>query len=231
MAESKSGNEALAADVATMGPDLGALYHVLSAELTWAYWRWRQYVSLFGSGQRRLDILDSSAPFFFYIIQRTLWFETLLGIARLAGPEVSLGKQNLSIRQLPPLISDPTLKATVASEVDKAVAAGQFAIDWRNRHIAHRDLDLSLNRSPKPLPPASQQEVEAALLAIATTLNLLQSKLQGSTTVYTFSSSSQGAEALLSVLRDGLRREELRQRKLEQGKYDPEDWNDDLPAV
>jgi hypothetical protein len=37
------------------------------------------------------------------------------------------------------------------------------------------------------------------------------------------------AESLLYVLRDGLKREELRRKRLEAGEYRPEDWNREPP--
>jgi hypothetical protein len=36
-----------------------------------------------------------------------------------------------------------------------------------------------------------------------------------------------GAEHLMYVLRDGIERERKRQRDLENGKYDPEDWTNE----
>jgi hypothetical protein len=116
--------------------------------------------------------------------------------------------------------------------VAKSKTAAAFAIDWRNRHLAHRDLDLALDRKAKPLASASRAEVEAALASLRDTMNFLENRVHRVTTAYAHSPLTGDADQLLYVIRDGIRREELRQDKLSStGHYDPIDWNDDLPAV
>jgi hypothetical protein len=214
-----------------MGPELGELFTLLSDELTWLFWRWDQYVKLYGERPSRLEILNASAPFFFALIQDTLWYETLLGIARIAGPEATGGKQNLSVRRIPPLINDRDLREKVEQLLGTALNACEFAIDWRNRHIAHRDLELSLGRAARPLPVASRERVNNALDSIAAVLNRLESHYFNSTVAYRSSPMTGDAEALLYVLRDGLRRAEERERRLQAGDYRPEDWDDDAPPL
>lgn len=214
-----------------MGPELGPLYKELSNELVWLCWRWNQYVILYGGSQSRIDLLNSSAPFFFYVIQGTLWHETLLGIARLAGPVKTGGKANLSIHRIAPLLNDPQVKEEVAELLTAVTAHCEFAIQWRNRHIAHRDLDLALGREAKPLPGATQAAVDKAIDSLADVLNRVQRHHENSTTAYRFGAVAEDAESLLYVIRDGLRREEFRRERLQGGEYDPKDWNDDLGPI
>lgn len=232
MSGSASPDQALAEHMAAMGNDLGELYTKLSDELTWLYWRWQQYVRLYGTNPGRLEILNASAPFFFYVVQQTLWYETLLGITRLAGPEKTGNKHNLSVHRVSGLIADKPLRQEVEQLLAEIRQASAFAIEWRNRHIAHRDLALSLGHTAKPLPEASKEKVDAAVDAIAALLNRLSQHYLKTTTAYRASPLTRDAEELLYVLRDGLRREEIRQKRLEgSGEYLPEDWNDDLPPI
>lgn len=69
-----------------MGKDLGELFHATSSELTWIHWRWRQYRTLFGEKQSRIDLLNEAAPLFFRILHNVFFQDTLLVIARLVGP-------------------------------------------------------------------------------------------------------------------------------------------------
>jgi hypothetical protein len=68
---------------------------------------------------------------------------------------------------LPDLIKDAGLKSTVAKLVDNALKATEFARDWRNRLIAHRDLDIALSTATTPLKDASRAQVKDALASLA----------------------------------------------------------------
>lgn len=214
-----------------MGEELGVLFHRLAGELTWLCWRWNEFEQLFGEKKSRIDILNRSAPFFFYIVQQVLWDEALLGISRLAGPASSMGHANLAVRRVAPLIPEEGLREEVEALIRTMDDACRFASPWRNKRIAHRDLDLALGSNAEPLPAVEKRQVDEAIEAITAVLNHVQAAYQDATTAYRVVGPVDGAEALLLVLRDGLRREELRREKLERGEYDPADWDDELPAV
>jgi hypothetical protein len=55
-----------------LGLDAGELFLALSDELQWSYIRWHQLKKLYVDKQSRLDILNQSAPFFFWVIQQAL---------------------------------------------------------------------------------------------------------------------------------------------------------------
>jgi hypothetical protein len=158
--------------VEKMGTELGPLFQAASSELSWMHWRWKQFRILFGDKPARLDLLNQAAPFFFHTIHESLLELTLLGIARLVGPPKSVGKANLSFQAIPPLC-DTKIRDEVNALVDKAKNAGGFAVDWRNRHIAHRDLDLSLGKSTQ-LETATREKIEDSLLALRNVLNCIE---------------------------------------------------------
>ena len=230
MANSFSAEEVRERNIKAMGKDLGELFTELSNELTWLFWRWSQFEKLFGNEKSRIDVLNSTSPMFFGIVQDALWLDTLLGISRLAGP-ASTGhgkreKQNLSVRRIPDLLVDVTLQAEVSQLIGDVVRDAEFAMDWRNRHIAHRDLDLSLGHPASPLAPASRQAVNGALDSLAGVLNRLDLHYFDSETGYRSSPLNADADDLFFYLRAGLRREANRQKQLEMGEYRPEDWDD-----
>ena len=223
MSGHKSPEEVRAAYVAAMGEELGGLFHVLSNELTSIHVRWKQYRILFGDKPSRVDLLNEAAPFFFRTVQDVLFEETLLAIARLVGPAGSRGKPNLSVMRLPELIEDQDRRAMSANLVASAVSAAAFASDWRNRHIAHRDLDLSLRQAARPLEPASRQSVEAALESLRTLMNEVERAYMQATTAYDLASVLGGAETLLDVVRDGVAAERDRRSRWQRGEIREED--------
>ena len=207
-----------------MGRELGEIFHVTSSELVWIYWRWNQYIILFAGEKTRVDRLNEIAPFFFRIIQDVLFRDTLLAIARLVGPPESVNKPNLTIRRFPALLADQESKNQLVALVDEAVDSAEFAVDWRNRHLAHRDLDLSLGRSTKQLTAASRGKVKRALYSLRDVVTWVERKYCDSTTFYDFSSEPGDAESLLYVLQQGrLYIKEERERR-ERGEWRDDDF-------
>ena len=224
-----------------MGTDLGELFHALSNELQWMYWKWCQYRTLFGDKPSRVDRLNEAAPLFFRLVQDVFFEETVLGIARLVGPPSTMNKPNLSVTRLREKISgayvalkmqsqegkapaEPSLDqqaaklaTEVASLVEKAETSAVFVKDWRNRHLAHRDLSLALKHQAMPLPAVSRKNVEDSLAAIAHLLNHIESAFCRATTSYRNSPLHGDAEDLLYVIRDGLAHEKLRHESELQG--------------
>jgi len=156
-------------------------------------------------------------------VQGVLFEETLLGIARLIGPHESVNKPNLSIQRLPALCN-AGIQAEILRLVGEAKAAGSFANDWRNRHIAHRDLELAMGTSARALEPATREKVEASLSALRDVMNEIEQVYCNAVTAY-YSVTPWDAESLLFVLRDGLLREKDRRTRWNKGERHDDDIN------
>src|SRR5215472_4330102 len=143
MSGTRTADEVKAGYIAAMGDELGALFYVLTTELTWACWRWQQFLDLFGDKPSRVALANRAAPFFFWIVQRSLWDDVLLTISWMTGPPGSKRRSNLSLQRLPPLIRDATLRKGVDAELTTIIQVAEFAKVWRNRTIAHKDLKLA----------------------------------------------------------------------------------------
>lgn len=222
MSQSKTGAEVRMSYIQAMGPALGELFHVTSGELTWIHWRWNQYRVLFGEKQDRIDLLNEAAPFFFYVAQNVLFEDTLLAIARLVGPPKSMNRPNLTVQRLLPLLADVNLHNEVSLLIEKAKANTAFAVDWRNRRLAHRDLDLSLKRNQRVLAPATREQVHLALSALRDVLNRIETEFCNAATYYD-SPTHGDAEALLYVIRDGLQHDRDRYERRKRGEFLGED--------
>jgi hypothetical protein len=207
--------------IAVMGEPLGSLFHSLWQEVVWLFYQWREFEELFGK-RSRVELLNQTAPGFFHMVQDTLWKETLLHIARLTDPPESLGKKNLTIRRLSPLIVDGNARREIEALTKKALEITEFCRDWRNRRIAHRDLGLSLDQLTRPLAPATREKVDIALGAIADVLNAVTQHYMQTTTRFD-PLHGRGAIALLYVIDDGLRMEHERRERRKRGEFNTDD--------
>src|ERR1051326_2048217 len=196
----QTAEEARTERINAMGEDLGSLFDALWQQLNFAKMKWREYVSLYGTNEKRIALLNAAAPRFFGRLDAILWEDILLHIARLTDSPSTFGRQdraNLSIRALPPLINDLSLRDTVTQRVRSAVDAAEFARDWRNRHIAHRDLQRALERDAEPLAFASRACVNGAFEKMQAVMNTIQVHYLDSETHYDVPNSSGSATSLL----------------------------------
>jgi hypothetical protein len=216
----QNADEAKTANIAKMGEPLGELYSALWQALTIVYVYWKDYMELFGTNRERIALLNRAAPAFFRMIQDELWELSLLHIARLTDPANSLGRQdrpNLTIQGLPALISDLKLNSHVHNLIQEALKKTAFCRDWRNRHIAHRDLRLTLEQPTEPLAEASIAQVNTSLKALAAVLNAVAAHYLKSETRFDMTARHNGALTLLYLMDDGLRAKEERAKRIESG--------------
>ena len=231
MAEEQSAEQVREKHLRDMGPDLGPVYHELWNEVTWLHAKWNQYRQLFGHSLQRVELLNKVAGHFFRIVQDALWDDVILHLARLTDPLKSGGKANLSLRRLPKLISDATLKKEVGSLIEVALSTSLFVRDLRNRKLAHIDLALALKTGVEPIPGVSRDKVEAALSAVRVVLNKLEAYYWESETAYEhFISMGGEGDTLIYFMRAGLRAEDSRRERLRQGRPVPEDFRHDDEA-
>jgi hypothetical protein len=219
---SMSADEARPPYIELMGDPLGTLFHHLWHEVASLHVKWEEYVELFGTKPSRIEILNSSSPMFFRLVQDTIWDATLLHIARLTDPPKSKGKENLTIQGLRELITDPTALDKVSGLIEIAMGASTFCRDWRNRKIAHSDLKLATDETVKPLAPASRKQVTDAIKAISEVLNAVGWHYTGSTTIFDIGGMG-GAGQLLAVLHDGLKAKTERRERRRRGEYREDD--------
>lgn len=186
--------------IQAMGPGLGDLFRALSDDVTWLHVTWKQFRLLYGTTPVTIDLLNRTAPVFFRIVQDTLWENTLLHLCRLTDPPVMRGKANLSLGALVAEIGDSALRGEIEGLVTGAAAKTEFARDWRNRHIAHRDLAVAQDRAPSPLAPASRQHVEDGLASIRAVMKRVLGHYRRSDIGFDVWFDVGGAETLVSYL-------------------------------
>ena len=205
-----------------LGPSLGPLYHALMLDWAGLRIKWDQYRELFGTSEERVNILNSAAGLFAEVIQDALWEDVLLHLCRITDRVKVCDKSNLTILALD-RCPNPELEATRIKLVNEATKATDFARDWRNRRIAHRDLAHALTPGAKPLRPASRRHVEVALAAIHKVLNEVSERRLNSTLADKVLTQRTGAVELLHVIQDGLKARATREDRTRRGEPLPED--------
>jgi len=213
MAKTHTAEEVRAQCVAAMPDSLGELYFALWNQLAWLHLKWNDFRALFAESQETIDLLNEAALDFFGNLQRMMWEDLLLHLCRLTDPVKSAGKDTLTVRRISELIPDQQLKDQVASEAENARDKTQFARNWRNRRLAHRELPPLAGETPNPLDPASRQHVEDALAALRQTMNTMAEHYLGAAVGYEHLIEALGGVAsLLSCLKMGV---EARRAKLD----------------
>jgi hypothetical protein len=197
--------------IEAMGPSLGALYDILSNQVRWVHLKWQEYRALFGTSQERIDFLNDAAPAFFGDLQDMFWNDVLLHLCRLTDPPKSVGKPNLTIACLLPLIEDADMRERAKGLFKLARDKMGFAREWRNRRVAHREFPGAVGADTRSLTPGSRQNVEDALAAIRSVTNCIELHYLQSALKYEHSiGASGGVNALLRCLEKGV--EERRSR-------------------
>jgi hypothetical protein len=224
MSNVRTADEAKSECIERMGGALGSMYSALWQELAWVHMKWDDYVTLFGTKKSRIEMLNQAAPSFFRIVEDSLWEDVLLHIARMTDAPATKGEGNLSIRRLTPLIDDPVVAERVQELTVATLDATRFCRDWRDRHIAHRNVKLVLDAKAEPLAAASRQSVRQALQAINRLLDAVSGHYLGSTNHF-FEDERRpgGAFGLLYVVRDGLLADADRRARIHRREYEPED--------
>lgn len=182
-ARHSSAAEVEAEHLRVLGPELGPLYHALHQEVAWLHAKWKQFRHLYAEPSN-VDVLNQVAGFFFRVVHDVMWEDAVLHVARLTDPPRSVNKDNLTLLRLPDALPDARLRTQVDTLLQSAVGQATFARDWRNRHLAHRDLGLALGSGVEPLAAASRESMDRALAALRAVMNEVQRHYFNSTTAF-----------------------------------------------
>ena len=136
--------------------------------------KWGQYRILFAGPPEHVELLNRVAGFFFYVVETGFWEDVVLRIARLTDSPRSAGRENLTLSRLTAALQLPALALETEKLIQQARADAEFARDWRNRHLAHNDLQLALDKRAKPLPGISRANIEQALSSVRLVLNRIE---------------------------------------------------------
>ncbi len=166
-------------ELKNMGKDLGEVYFAIYQEVLLLNTRWVEYLTLYGTGNDNIELMNKIAPNLFGIIQKGLEENIILQIVRLMDPPCSMGKENLTIRRFPELIQNGKLKEEVEQLICCAKKATEPCREWRKKWHAHRDKNTVLHPKENPLPRISQQDIRERICDITNILDVIRSHYHG----------------------------------------------------
>ncbi|MGL9620383.1 hypothetical protein QRQ56_20400 [Bradyrhizobium sp. U531] len=209
-----------ARNIAVMGENLGKQYSALFQEVASLYYFWKEFLELFGTNDKRIERLNKSAPAFFQMLQEQQFETCMSHLARITDSPKSVGKPNLTVRNLPDLVTDQALKDTLLAHVDNVKANTEFCRNWRNRRFAHHDLALAIkDRQAKPLPAATKETVGAALQALSDMLNVIERFYHKGGCSFSDVAGHNGAATLLYILGFGVMGREKMVDRINKGDF------------
>jgi hypothetical protein len=218
-----TGDEMKRRNVAAMGKTLGTQYTLLFQEVAALHLNWNEFFELFGTNDKRIERLNRAAPNFFQRLQEQQFETNMLHMARLTDPPKSVGKDNLTVLNLPNLVgaADPALMAQLTTLIDEAKTKTGFCRDWRNRRFAHHDLLLATQDARAvPLPSATKSNIDAALVAFTDVMNAIERHYYRGMCDFRSIAAHKGAATLLTVLGFGVKAQEKMRDLIARQKFD-----------
>lgn len=195
----------------TMPEPLKSHWETLDEQTIWLHGRWKIYRQLFGSSPERIEVLNESAGAFFYTIEIVLMNDVQLTLSKLADPASTGGRQNLTLESL---VKDARqIDASLGKELEGSLATYRRLCgkvkQRRNKQLAHYDHATLMTARSTPIPGPSRQEIEDALGELRNFMNALQRPFTDAETAYSEIVLTTDGDQLLSVLKQGLRYQEL----------------------
>jgi hypothetical protein len=192
---------------------IAEVFEELKNEVSWLNAKWIIYRQLFAHSEKRIKLLNECASACFRIIHDTLLGEVQITISKLTDPALMKENVNLSLEQLQKLCEaqgeDDFVKSLQVQLIDLKNKYRAIRIR-RNKELAHFDLTTILQSNLNPLPGISRKMIKEALEMISNYMNTIEVHYTGSETGYEhFLMNGSDGEALISMLKYGLRYEEL----------------------
>jgi hypothetical protein len=199
----------------SMPVELRPLWTPIYEEVVWLHARWKIYRQLFGKSTERIDLLNRSASFLFNVVQTVLLDDVQLTLCKLGDPAKTMGKKNMTLELMLDqvvAVSDKAFGAVLEANLADFREKCKLFKRRRNKRIAHYDFNTLVKRRASPLPVPSREEIGKALLALQEFMNNIEARFTDSTTAYAhFGSQGVDGDALIELLKEGLRYEQLMQ--------------------
>ena len=168
---------------------------------------------------------------FFYTIEDVLIGDVQIALSKLTDPARTGANENLSLEQLLERVekhNEANLQVALRQKLDELKKKCVPFRTWRNKRLAHLDLTTTMKITHNPLPGVSRQMVEDALELVRKLMNTIEIHYDKSETGYEhFIMTASDGEALISMLKYGLRYDQLvQERKMSLRDWEESDWKD-----
>ena len=145
----------------------------LKDDLVWTKHYVDEYKKLFLHSQKRIDLLNHTAPGFFRDVQIMFWDIMTVGVARLMDPHIQRSNRNLSLDILLKLAKENRweFEFELKNLIEKAKKKAAPIITRRMKVTAHRDLPTAMG--DVVLDKVGIDEIEETLELAGKALNLI----------------------------------------------------------
>jgi hypothetical protein len=207
MSRIQSGKELRKKCQEILGPENGEHYYALYNEVCWLYATWGEYEILFASKPSRVKLLNKTAGYFFFIVQRVMLDDILLRICRITDP-IKTGKNaNLTIQIW-------AKNADFEREISEAQEKVTPCRVLRNKRIAHNDLKTIVDQ----VPTLEIDQIRDAIHAIGSVVMKMNIRWFKAELSLSHLIVNRNALELLYVLDDGITLEKLRIESIKRGE-------------
>ncbi len=190
------------ADLPNPETQLARSLELLDKDVTGLHADWILYRQLYGSGAKRIDLLNNAAASFFGHLQSMMLRDLTVSICRLLDRASTGSQENIVLETLVGEIA-ATRHQELTFALNERLAAARSAAKaqrlFRHKRVAHRDRKFA--DGDEQLPGFSRLDVEDVLHEIREFLNILQRAVHGTTTVWELTIMPADGERLLVALR------------------------------
>jgi len=193
--------------------ELEGIFEKVRSEVIFLHGWWNIYRQLYGTSKERVKFLNECAGFFFYLIQNALMDGTQLILTRLSESVRTFGKKNLSLELICEVVRELGNNELFSGLNESRLRYKELCNAFKNhrdKRIVHNDYETFVNETSESLPGVSRAMVEEALKELRSFMNQVDGYFRDTEMAYEYFKSPFGADALIDILKKGLRYEELR---------------------
>ena len=190
--------------------------------------KWQLIEQLFAKTQARSQLLKRIGSGFFALIKDSLVTDVMMSLGRLLDKPHHNGNDNLTLERLRDTVTKlgiNELAQKLDGHLTQAREAALATRRYRNKRLAHNDLNTILGQEANSLPAATVGDVRKMLHEAGEFLNAIDLHYCRSTTAFGLTMIDGDANRLVGLAKDGLlyRQKKLNFKKVEAG-MDPIDW-------
>lgn len=179
---------------------------LIKFEIAWLHGRWRIFQQLYCGPSENIELLNNTAPTYFYITRKVLLEGILISISRLTDPKSTLGHKNISLDQIIDRLDenqDRCLKKKLEEQLDTIDEITKTIRNYRSKKLAHWDLEHSLEFE-EPLEVITIKTIDDALEAIMKFMNDLEIYFLDSETAYEAFSMRADGRTIINIIKKSL---------------------------
>jgi hypothetical protein len=190
-----------------MTKTLNEIYEKLKIDVLWLHGRWKIYRQLFGTNEKRIDLLNQASGNVFIILKESLLNDVTLNLCRLTDAYIMKDKKNICLESI---LNKLNIKAhaNIIQKLRKQYnKLKKFCLTFRkhrNKRLAHRDWNVGLNRYRGNLPGISRKKVEKALSELRKFLYLFEDYFNISSPSYNNISTRSDGDTLIYTLKQAI---------------------------